>query len=520
VKPAAFAALVEAGFALHRRGRYWWLRYPDGFDSEVVPVDAIANEADVEALVERLLPLARKRGQAVHAVRQALGRGGWGIDLEPSGRWAIGRGGCTSQVDVGWALTEVLRDATVRAALAQRFRDYSDFFFPDGALDVLPDAAPFDNDALLAAHRQVMADIDANSIDIGSETGPYHDEVSRTVEAELAARRARARTRALPEGEGADDAAFAAWARRTLQLRRDLVLAGEVGCLWRLCHSPWLVADDWFDLESLVIACRRRVAEDPWDTPAAELLALHDPGQGHAAALAFWDRWQAEGGYDQCGDDLAPFIHADRADARDVVFEPGYGRTRVVNAMRAGFANVLHEVRAGIEAAWAMWKGTRELVPADEDDDEDFDPAWAGFCQLVELLRNAGPQAAPALLDPAEAKALVAEMRAVIAAPHPSAWALLGEIIVVAAWCGWTEVADAVFAQPHAQDLVIDPMPGIEWARPNVADGLLGLSLLAPGPDCEALARRAWLSLPPDRVGDREQDDLLAVAIAWHRCQP
>ncbi|MGH8028943.1 MAG: hypothetical protein ACREO3_03310, partial [Arenimonas sp.] len=67
----ARATLAAAGFDVRERGGRWWLGFPDGFDTEIVALDA---PIDAPALVA----LAERRATALAAVRRAFGAVGWG----------------------------------------------------------------------------------------------------------------------------------------------------------------------------------------------------------------------------------------------------------------------------------------------------------------------------------------------------------------------------------------------------------------------------------------------------------
>jgi hypothetical protein len=512
-------ALVAAGFDVRERGRHWWLGFPDGFDAEIVPLDAPIDSA-------ALVALATRRTTAVAAIQRMFGNAGWGIVRNRSGFWELGRRGTTSSVSVGWTLTERLRDReplpALQAHLAGWFHpgyewseeelaelreqipDLEQPWRLDAADLALQADAPIpDTDELWLAHLRRESEILDNAVEM--EPIEPDPEVTHAVSS------AFAKLKDDSAGDNANGVPLAEWAPRILQAQRE-ELRGPESRLWRLVDPLWWhQGDTWITAEALRDTARHLMATYERDDHALGWLIRLGDADAKAKALALWDRLDADGELEvEEHQYLAPHLRHDRAKAAQFVFAADDWHERVQRALDAGGRNALHAVRAGFEKHRAAW---RAAVPGSDD-------AWREFCDMVEALRFAGG-AAPDVLDPSDARELQAAFLDLVCAPTEDACAVLGELLAVGGYCGWDDVLRETLAQPAARAMVIAPMPGFTWARPAIVRGLLAISRCVPGPDALALVEAGYRALPPIPESNEslDRDIPLAVAIAWHRCR-
>ncbi|MGH8028566.1 MAG: hypothetical protein ACREO3_01395, partial [Arenimonas sp.] len=440
-----------------------------------------------------------------------------------NGRWQLGRGGTTAAVDVGWTLTEHLRNQDVLPALRAHLagwlqpsyewseeelaelRETIPGFVVLADIDAEALAAPVhapvpDTDALWEEHLRRDQEITDNAVEIGGGEEPYPD-----LAKEIHEKFERKREGAQPAGVTARE--LAAWAPSILEAARA-ELSTTDGNLWRF-HDPlwWHAGDGWLEQHELLEACRVRARTNEWELGAMHWLIRAGDAEATTAALALWDRTHADGSFDpEYFAELASLLHRERPAALDLVFEPAWFN-RVGRALSAGFINVLHSVRADFEASRQQW---RSSAPGSEG-------AWAGFCSVVEVL--ASPNAGTDVFDPADADELRAAFVQFARAPPEHAWTIADDVLVVSAYCGWTDVAQALLAHEAGRDTILYRMQEMTWVRPALVRGVLALSLLVPGADCLGLLGTAHRSLPTVAESGDDRDMALAVAIAWQRCQ-
>jgi hypothetical protein len=471
------------------------LRFPDGHDTEILAADA---PIDVDALVA----LAQRRRVVLDRLRTMLGRAGWGI-CPGASHWAIGHDVMSSSIDVGWTLTERLRDSDVDTAFVAIVAPWQPLLEPDDAAD--PAA---DTDALWQAHRRALAraygeDPDAPP-DVEDEPEP---------EAHVPRSRAtlgRERREAAMAAAGAlSDADMDRWADATLAvLRRDFAqrhaLASFLDPHWRTGD------DDWLDDAAYAAACREAIKTDNWHTAAlCGLFKLHAP-DAMELALAAWDDWEAQGGFDHDSfgfDDLAAFVHRERPAARDLLFADDDVR-QSGRAFRGGFANALHSVRCAVAGSLDEWE--RGATPR---------ARRMAFFDAIETLQDAGRDAAPAVLGADEdARLRAAAVDYVRDLDNDSDEGIYLEwVLAVALHCGWTEVAQAPL-DADRDAVLLGRYDNYHWETPHLALGLLAVSAFAPGPECAQLARLAQVRIRERRThGPLTDTD--AIAIAWWRCR-
>jgi hypothetical protein len=496
-REAALARLADAGFVVSERAGRTWLRFPDGNDSEIVPCDA---PIDAEALIA----LAHQREATIARVVDVIGGAGWGLARHPGGKWSAGKDGTvTMGLDVGWLLTERLRDADVETVAREWIQPWLWYFGPADPLAAPPRSPPPDTDASWQSHLRERARMFGED----DEDEADDDEAPAPRSPGAVGREKRAAAEA---AAGAlDDAAMDRWSDAMLAtLRRD---AAKRHGLWQLLDPPWRLGDDdWLDYAGFLAACEDGLADGAWNVPALRgLLAAGVPG-ARERALAVWDDWKAEGGYD--GDsfgftDLAAWLHRDRPEARALLFDDD-DVSQAGRVFRAGFANALHAIRVAIEGCLGEWAAA--TTPREER---------RAVVNAIEALYYAGADAARAVLDADEAARLRASCATLVREmdADTSDRVFLEWILEVAVHCGWPDVALALLDEDR-NSFLLGNFDNYYWETPYLAEGLLALSALAPGGECATLARLAQARMRRRREhGPLKDPD--AIAIAWWRCR-
>jgi len=471
--------LVPSGFVAVQRDGRLWLRYPDGYDSEVMPDGSLHSDDDIEATARTLETLARRRAVSLAVLSMACDLSGYDLEAGTDGVWALCQGGASSVVSVGWTLTAVLREGEPEVVLAGYLRGTGAFPVAGNTL-----ARAFAMDRIHVCASPPMA--------APRQTLPPSEQLPPVAAA-----------------DDGDDAAMDAWCDRQLNRLRERLkrpwfnYIAEFGALWYRGEG------DWITHEELVECAQASLQARACPGHALHCLLLLGREDYRPAALAAWDQWSGRGDGDVMGfDDLAALLYAEREDARDMIHE--LDNFHVRRAVRAGQFNALHMARAEFLRNLAAF---RRSVGDDE--------RWNAFLDLVQPLVREGLFLLPMFLDPDEIETLhVLTLAMARRPPAEDAWRFIHDTLSLAAPLGWKDVAECFVALPRWRNAILgdDNAPG--YCDGDVTTGCLALSLVCPQIARHAIVRSAFLRYQA-RPGKRRryEENADAIAVAWWRCR-